>query len=280
MFSLFCKVYLSFMPRTKAYNKKPTSKLDEEAFDRQFLLEILHKLKQEFIDLIDVKFRCMLEDDRREIMKQFSEEELNTKLCDLDNVLVSQSHASINLTRKQDLLNSTKSVRKGGKRLTRSSSATDEVDRISKHQPRAKSKKIEKKTRTSTRLSRSLSRSHTDSTGQNFLTPANKKTPPNVYGVVTPKCKPNTPHVLLRRPKHNEVALSFQGSPLLTAAVAPDEFANINIPLNDGSLLSLRPQKGLRLSQIPKFDMDTMRQLQTLKDHISMVLGSSQNDSY
>ncbi|XP_072382979.1 uncharacterized protein borr isoform X2 [Diabrotica undecimpunctata] len=268
------------MPRTKAVNKKTTSKLDEEGIDRQFLLEVVRTLKQEFIDLIDVKLHCMLEDNRREIIKQFSLEELNTKLCDLDNVLVSKSNTSINVTRKQDLLSHTKSVRKGRKRLTRSSSATDEVDRISKHQPRAKSKKIEKNIRSSSRLTRSLSRSHTDSTNTDFQTPANKKTPPNAYGVVTPKCKPNTPHVLLRRPKHNEVALSFQGSPLLTAAVAPDEFANINIPLNDGSLLSLRPQKGLRLSQIPKFDEDTMRQLQTLKDHISMVLGSSQPDSY
>lgn len=83
--------------------------------------------------------------------------------------------------------------------------------------------------------------------------------------------KPNTPQVLLRRPKQGEVALSLQGSPLLTGSVMTDNVANINIPLDDGRLLSIQPQKGLRISQIPQLDVETKRQLETLRDNLNKV---------
>ena len=87
--------------------------------------------------------------------------------------------------------------------------------------------------------------------------------------------KPNTPQVLLRRPKLGEVALSMQGSPLLTGAVMTDNVANINIPLDDGRLLSIQPKRGLRISQIPELDIETKRQLETLRDNLNKMCALS-----
>ncbi|KAK9681157.1 Cell division cycle-associated protein 8 [Popillia japonica] len=57
------------------------------------------------------------------------------------------------------------------------------------------------KTTKVTRVSRSLSRNKTSQSQLPlFKTPINKA-PPNDYGFVTPKVKPNTPQVILRRPK-------------------------------------------------------------------------------
>lgn len=83
--------------------------------------------------------------------------------------------------------------------------------------------------------------------------------------------EPNTPQVLLRRPKQGEVALSMQGSPLITGGTMGDGTANINIPLRDGTLLSLQPQRGLRISQIPQLDAETKKQLELLRDNLNKV---------
>lgn len=69
-----------------------------------------------------------------------------------------------------------------------------------------------------------------------------------------------------------EVALSMQGSPLLTAAVVTDQTANINIPLVDGTLLSLQAQRGLRKSQIPDLDPDVKRQLALLRENLNLIV--------
>lgn len=69
-----------------------------------------------------------------------------------------------------------------------------------------------------------------------------------------------------------EVALSMQGSPLLTAPVVTDQTANINIPLVDGTLLSLQAQRGLRKSQIPDLDPDVKRQLELLRENLNLII--------
>ncbi|XP_015837115.1 uncharacterized protein borr isoform X2 [Tribolium castaneum] len=120
-----------------------------------------------------------------------------------------------------------------------------------------------------TRISRSQSL-RTKNVTEVYKTPA-QRVPANSYGTVTPKVKPNTPQVLLRRPKQGEVALSLQGSPLLTGNVVTDNVANINIPLEDGRLFSIQPQRGLRVSQIPELDLETKRQLETLRDNLNKV---------
>lgn len=82
---------------------------------------------------------------------------------------------------------------------------------------------------------------------------------------------PNTPQVLLRRPRQGEVAISMQGSPLLTGGVMGDSTANINIPLVDGRFLSLQPERGLRISQIPHLDVEVRQQLELLRDNLNKV---------
>lgn len=67
----------------------------------------------------------------------------------------------------------------------------------------------------------------------------------------------------------------MQGSPLYTASVVNENMANINIPLLDGRLLTLQPQRGLRISQIPQFDPETLRQLETLKENLSKLFAAS-----
>jgi len=94
----------------------------------------------------------------------------------------------------------------------------------------------------------------------------------NVYNVVTPKVKPNTPLNVLRRPRQGEMVLSMQGSPLLVSAVVEEKTANINVPLSNGNVMSLLPQEGLRMSNIPPLDPETMHQLETLKNHIEKVI--------
>lgn len=105
-----------------------------------------------------------------------------------------------------------------------------------------------------------------------FKTPATLKPPPNMYDVVTPKIKPNTPLNVLRRPRQGEMVLSMKGSPLLVSAVVEEKTANINVPLADGNVMSLLPQEGLRMSHIPPLDPETMLQLETLRNHIEKVI--------
>ncbi|XP_077257045.1 borealin-related [Temnothorax americanus] len=103
-------------------------------------------------------------------------------------------------------------------------------------------------------------------------TPAMAKPLDNVYSVVTPKVRPNTPLNVLRRPRQGEMVLSMQGSPLLVSAVVEEKTANINVPLANGNVMSLLPQEGLRMSNIPPLDPETMDQLQTLKNHLEKVV--------
>ena len=107
-----------------------------------------------------------------------------------------------------------------------------------------------------------------------FKTPALLKPSRHEYGLVTPKIKPNTPLNVLRRPRQGEMALSMQGSPLLVSAVIQEDTANINVPLRNGNVISLLPNDGLRMSNIPTLDPETMRQLETLKSHIEKVIST------
>ncbi|XP_076633751.1 uncharacterized protein LOC143347952 [Colletes latitarsis] len=107
-----------------------------------------------------------------------------------------------------------------------------------------------------------------------FKTPAPVKPGNNEYGLVTPKVKPNTPLNILRRPRGGEMVLSMQGSPLLVSTDIQQNVANVNVPLSNGSIVSLLPTYGLRMSQIPVLDSETMQQLKTLKCHIEKVISS------
>ncbi|XP_060521141.1 borealin-like isoform X1 [Cylas formicarius] len=125
-----------------------------------------------------------------------------------------------------------------------------------------------KKATKTLRISRSLSRT---AKANSYKTPVHTQAPFNCLGTITPKVKQNTPQVILRRPKQGEMALSYQGSPLLTGPVVQENAANVNIPLSDGNMLSLMPQRGLRTSQLPEVDVDVKRQLEILRDNLIKV---------
>ncbi|XP_043290140.1 borealin-like [Venturia canescens] len=106
---------------------------------------------------------------------------------------------------------------------------------------------------------------------QKYKTPSTKNQVP-FYSVITPKIKPNTPLNMMRRPRQGEMVLSMQGSPLLVSTVE-ERTANINVPLQNGDIISLLPNPGLRLSHLPAVDDETMQQLRTLNGHLNKVMG-------
>lgn len=87
--------------------------------------------------------------------------------------------------------------------------------------------------------------------------------------------KPNTPQLVLRRPKVGEVAVSMQGSPLLVSGMVSDEVANVNIPLGDGRTISIQPQRGLRPSLLPELDLHTRKQIEALRDNLNKMCALS-----
>lgn len=83
--------------------------------------------------------------------------------------------------------------------------------------------------------------------------------------------KPNTPQIILRRPKQGEVAVSMQGSPLLVSGVGMESTASVNIPLSDGRIMTVQPQRGLRESEVPSFDTSVQEQIQLLQENLKRM---------
>lgn len=141
-----------------------------------------------------------------------------------------------------------------------------------------------------TRLSRSTTRTIVKSTKRMSRSLSKTKLPKNVtiqapfkntpkklipsmsFGFVTPKVKPNTTLTVLRHPKQGEMAISMQGSPLVVGNVITDACANVNIPLQDGRILSLQPSRSLRQSEIPDLDDFMRQQLRTLSENLNKVV--------
>lgn len=63
----------------------------------------------------------------------------------------------------------------------------------------------------------------------------------------------------------------MQGSPLMVSSSVNERKANVNIPLPDGRVIALQPEKGLCISEIPLLDSETKHQLQTLRDNLNKV---------
>lgn len=66
------------------------------------------------------------------------------------------------------------------------------------------------------------------------------------------------------------MAISMQGSPLMVNTIVSRE-ANVNIPLGDGRTISIQPQHGLRMSQLPVIDSSIKRQIEVLRDNLIKV---------
>lgn len=67
------------------------------------------------------------------------------------------------------------------------------------------------------------------------------------------------------------MAVSMHGSPLLVSGIITESCANVNIPLDDGKVLSIQPVKNIRVSQLPEIPKSTREQLQRLRDHLNIV---------
>ncbi|GJQ79867.1 putative cell division cycle-associated protein 8 [Trypoxylus dichotomus] len=200
----------------------------------------------------------------------------NTPIEDLSRVLGDSTHfiTISDTTSHSNILELTNAVRSvKANRTKRSVSAADDEGYhtsencensggTQRSRTRSKQSKV-------VRPSRSLSRSKEPKSQlpfNSFKTPQNKA-PKTDYGFVTPKVKPNTPQVILRRPKEGEMAISMQGSPLMVNTIVSRE-ANVNIPLEDGRTISIQPQHGLRMSQLPAIDSSIRRQIEVLRDNL------------
>ncbi|XP_045505194.1 uncharacterized protein LOC123701728 isoform X2 [Colias croceus] len=111
-----------------------------------------------------------------------------------------------------------------------------------------------------------------------YRTPAYNKNAQVNYPAITPKVTPHTPLTVLRQPRQGEMVVSMSGSPVMVPTcytMKPDEKANCNILLQDGTMLSLQP-KHLRQSQayIPfsLMDNNVLLQLKTLKENLDKVV--------
>nr|CAH7717436.1 unnamed protein product [Callosobruchus chinensis] len=94
----------------------------------------------------------------------------------------------------------------------------------------------------------------------------------NDVGLITPKCNIKQPQLILRRPRGGEVAFSQQGSPLMPGAYVGDDAVNLNIPLDDGRVISLLPKMGaIRDSIIPQFEPETLKQLEQLRMNLDKM---------
>ncbi|CAH0552054.1 unnamed protein product [Brassicogethes aeneus] len=269
------------MARTKAAKKKPASKantsikkdVEELQLRKKQLFQKLDQYKETFDIKVEAIFAKLLVNIPAHIKNsRFSD--LKKNGVHLHNTTVSYNYSSVD-----NVLHNHTNTAKKRKKALRSSSCHEDDGYLTAEMSDASSGGRQSRSRKpappkSTRVSRSLSRVQVSKPAPlSMKTPANRNPPPNSYGMVTPKVKPNTPQVLLRRPKQGEMALSLQGSPLFTGSVVSESVANINIPLNDGRMFTLQPERGLRMSQVPDLDPETRRQLQTLRDNLAKVCG-------
>ncbi|XP_071442990.1 borealin-like isoform X2 [Hetaerina americana] len=103
-------------------------------------------------------------------------------------------------------------------------------------------------------------------------TPALQTLPPNLMNTVTPKFNLNAPMSVVRVPREGEVAMSLTGSPLRVTSVITDSKPNVIVPLDNGRVLSVLPERGLRRSQMPELNDSLLYQLRVLKDNLNTLL--------
>ncbi|XP_068084968.1 uncharacterized protein borr [Anabrus simplex] len=111
----------------------------------------------------------------------------------------------------------------------------------------------------------------TSRVGTHYQTPANKAVPTG--NMITPKVTQNTPMPVMRRPRLGEWVVSMSGSPLLVPSVAEDKTVNVNIPLQDGSVWSVLPHRGIKPSDLPPISSEATReQLEAIVDNLNALL--------
>ncbi|XP_046738179.1 borealin [Diprion similis] len=294
------------MPRTKHVRKTKSIEAGEDGglllkdFEKQVQLR-LHKMQVEFegrLNRIDTHYRMassrlpqsLAKLTLRDIIRITSAEDGATEECEVSS--------SIDVDETMSPTPRTVRPKRASKRTTTASddgyatevgTTTSTRTQNSLAVPATSTKTRKMRTRSSSasrktklseintapKTSRKEERGASSAIKNKFKTPAPMLKPHgNEYALVTPKVKPNTPLSVMRRPRQGEMALSMQGSPLLVTSVVNENVANVNVPLENGRVLSLLPNDGLRLSYLPEFDAETRRQLVTLKQHLDKVIGS------
>uniref|UniRef100_A0A1B6MNW3 Borealin C-terminal domain-containing protein n=2 Tax=Graphocephala atropunctata TaxID=36148 RepID=A0A1B6MNW3_9HEMI len=137
--------------------------------------------------------------------------------------------------------------------------------------------------------SRSSSRKHLPSVTQTPTVLATVKKDVNVC--ITPSClrtplmssrrllpgatiKPkirDSPITVMRRPIPGEIAVSMNGSPLMVGATSQDDFPTVNVPMEDGRVVSIMPEAGAQPDDLPYFDEATKGYLKTLQRHLKYL---------
>ncbi|XP_076264837.1 uncharacterized protein LOC143199009 isoform X2 [Rhynchophorus ferrugineus] len=270
------------MPRTKrAQSKKPVEDVytsttkrnivmkaidDEEAN----MLALLEREKEERLKCLKLHYIASKTDIKTSMLKASVKDIKSGEFNSL-------SETTVVLSDLTNTLNSTKSSRNINtikKTVSQTRSRNRSVTECTKN-PVKRSISVGCDDEGNTRLSRSKTRDHKKRISRSvsshsktnvYKTPASKQ-PQVCTGPITPKCKPNTPQIFMRRPMIGEMAWSNQGSPLLIGTNATEHMANVNIPLDNG-IVSLLPQRGIRVSEIPQVNTETMEELKVLRDNL------------
>uniref|UniRef100_A0A1B6H0U6 Borealin C-terminal domain-containing protein n=1 Tax=Cuerna arida TaxID=1464854 RepID=A0A1B6H0U6_9HEMI len=91
---------------------------------------------------------------------------------------------------------------------------------------------------------------------------------------IAPKIS-DRPMCVLRRPVHGEMAISMSGSPLMVGAFSTEDIPTVNVPLQDGRIISIVPEAGAPPPDIPIFDETTKKYLKTLRAHLEILAPNS-----
>uniref|UniRef100_A0A1B6MHW9 Borealin C-terminal domain-containing protein n=1 Tax=Graphocephala atropunctata TaxID=36148 RepID=A0A1B6MHW9_9HEMI len=91
---------------------------------------------------------------------------------------------------------------------------------------------------------------------------------------IAPKIS-DRPMCVMRRPVQGEMAISMSGSPLMVGAFSTEDIPTVNVPLQDGRIMSIVPEPGAPPPDIPMFDETTRKYLQTLRAHLEYLAPNS-----
>lgn len=264
------------MPRTKQRKVKRTSSGYEQTlrdFNRLMQLRI-HKMELEFKSLenkFDASIQVALTRYPSEIQNMTLQELLRVEETPKKENLPPKTPKMVKDSSKKSTMKVQKST--NPKRVT---AASDDG-----YQSESTASQASKMTTGTTSRSRSISRDRTKQKSQ-LLASTQKtmrkdllKTPDHKTSnsfVITPKVKLNSAINVLRKPKDGEMVFSTQGSPLLVSTTVNDKTANINVPLRNGTVVSMLPFNETSLTEEIHLDDDTRNQLRILQSHLNKVL--------
>lgn len=270
------------MPRTKRI--QAPKRIDaKETKLRDICLKLIDEEEQRIIKMINDQ----MERDLQALQSTYVTEKAKYSLTELNmtikDILSGEADSTFNSTKSSKKYNSTLM---SSRVKRRSASAGFDDEGYTTAESSRGTTSGGRTTRRSTQrtvkgkpTSRSLSR-NTEKKVAAFRTPADRKPVITNVGTITPKCKPNTPQLYMRRAQCGEQAWSNQGSPLLlTHTVTVEQVANVNIPLADGNLVSLLPHRGIQ-AQMPDIAAETLSQLEILRDNLIKVCSDYKQETH